>query len=148
MNFLKIVIFTIYLKISGYKIVRDVIDSFLSAKIENTLSASNRKSALNLERNIESIDTRITADLDVGITIIFEQLTALIFGAVSSALFLAIGIPFLIVTFIIIGVMVFFNRSIIYVRREARSKFNSFIKKFIVHRKAYKAYQKDDYIVN
>ena len=117
MNLLKIIVFTVYLKISAYKLVWQVIESFLYSKIENTLSASNRKNALNLERNIESLDTRITADLDVGITIIFEQLTALIFGAVSSALFLSIGIPFFIITLAIIIVMVNFNRGIIYLRR-------------------------------
>ena len=71
MNFLKVFIFTIYLRLSGYRIVKKVIQTFLTSKIEDTLAASNRKSALNLERNIEGIDTRITADLDVGLTIIF-----------------------------------------------------------------------------
>lgn len=48
MNLLKIIVFTIYLKSSAYQIVKKVIQSFLEAKIENTLSASNRKNALNL----------------------------------------------------------------------------------------------------
>ena len=84
--------------------------------------------------------------MDVGITIIFEQLTALIFGVVSSVLFLAIGLPFFIITIIIIITMVVFNRKILFLRRINRSRYNSFIKKLIQHRKDFMNFGKDEVI--
>ena len=145
MNTVKIIFFTLYLKISGYKIVKKVFNSFLFSKIENTLGMSHRKSALDLERSIEHIDTRITPDMDVGVTIIFEQLTAMIFGIISSLLFLAIGLPFFVITIVIIVVMVIYSRKLLFVRRLARSRYASFVKKIISHRKSYMNFQRNEH---
>lgn len=81
-------------------------------------------------------------------TLIYEHLAAIIFGAVSSTLFLVIGIPFLIITFIIIIIMVVYNRKILAIRRRARSKFNSFLKKLIIYRNTYIKLNKINYIVD
>lgn len=146
MNLVKVVFFSQYIRLSGYRIVKNVIKSFLLSKIESTLDMSNRKSALDLERNIEQIDTRITPDMDVGVTIIFEQVAALVFGTISSVLFLAIGAPFFLVTIAIIVLMIKYNRKLLFVRRLARSRFNSFIKKLVIHRKDYMNFSRDEYI--
>jgi hypothetical protein len=146
MNFIKIIFFASYIRLSGYKIVKNVIKSFLLSKIENTLNISNRKSALDLERNIEQIDTRITTDMDIGVTIIFEQITALVFGSISSVLFLAVGGPFFVVTIVIIVLMVVYSRKLLFVRRLARSRFNSFIKKLVVHRKDFLNFNREEHI--
>ncbi len=143
---MKIFLLSLYLRFSAQKIVEKIGAFIQRSRIEKILTGSNRRNALNIERNIENIDTRITADLDVGMTIIFEQLTALIFGAVSSTLFLAIGIPFFIITLIIILIMITYNRKILTIRRQARSKFNSFIKKLIINRKIYIRLNKIRYV--
>ena len=48
MNLIKILFFANYIRLSGYKIVKNVVKSFLLSKVENTLNISNRKSALDL----------------------------------------------------------------------------------------------------
>ena len=83
--------------------------------------------------------------MDVGVTIIFEQLTAMIFGIISSVLFLAIGLPFFIITIVIIVVMVIYSRKLLFVRRLARSRYSSFVKKIISHRKSYMNFQRDEH---
>ena len=70
----------------------------------------------------------------------------MIFGIISSLLFLAVGIPFFIITTIIIVVMVKFDRKLIFIRRLARSRYNSFIKKLILHRQDYLTFGKDQHI--
>ena len=70
-NLIKIFLLSLYLRFSAQKIVEKIGDFIQRSRIEKILNGSNRRNALNIERNIENIDTRITADLDVGITIIF-----------------------------------------------------------------------------
>lgn len=84
--------------------------------------------------------------MDVGVTIIFEQVAALVFGTISSVLFLAIGGPFFVVTIVVIVMMIKYSRKLLFVRRLARSRFNSFIKKLVIHRKDYMNFDRDEYI--
>lgn len=70
----------------------------------------------------------------------------MIFGCISSVLFLAVGGPFFLVTIIIIVLMIVYSRKLLFVRRLARSRFNSFIKKLVLHRKDFLNFNREEHI--
>ncbi len=134
MNTIKIVILSVYLRTASYKIFKDLINRWMNSKSEPTVLNYHKKNGLDLERNLESIDIRTTTEIDIAFTIIFEHLDVIIFASVSSLLFLAIGLPFLVINLVIVFLMVHYSRQILDRNRQNRSKINEFIKKLIRQR--------------
>ncbi len=106
------------------------------------MSFSSR--SLDLEKNIEHIDTKLTSDIDLGITILFEQITAVLFGSISSALFLVIGIPFLILIFIGLYLMARINKMLFIARISHITNLNSFFFKLLNNKKDFAGFKVDD----
>ena len=134
MNTIKIVVLSVYLRTASYKIFKDLINRWMNSKSEPTVLNYHKKNALDLERNLESIDIRTTTEIDIAFTIIFEHLDVIIFASVSSLLFLAVGLPFLVINLVIVFLLVHYSRQIFDGNRQNRSKINEFIKKLIRQR--------------
>ena len=134
MNTIKIVVLSVYLRTASYKIFKDLINRWMNSKSEPTVLNYHKKNGLDLERNLESIDIRTTTEIDIAFTIIFEHLDVIIFASVSSLLFLAVGLPFLVINLVIVFLLVHYSRQIFDGNRQNRSKINEFIKKLIRQR--------------
>lgn len=134
MNTIKIVVLSVYLRTASYKIFKDIINRWMNSKSEPTVLNYHKKNGLDLERNLESIDIRTTTEIDIAFTIIFEHLDVIIFASVSSLLFLAVGLPFLVINLVIVFLLVHYSRQIFDGNRQNRSKINEFIKKLIRQR--------------
>ena len=100
--------------------------------------------ALDFERNIEHIDTKLTSDIDLGFTIIFEQMAAVLFGIISSVLFLSIGLPFL--AFILVGLylMARIDRLLFVNRLPHLKDLNAFYFKLLYHRVDFMGFKKEE----
>jgi len=61
-------------------------------------------------------------------------LSIIVFASISSLLFLAVAIPFLLINTLVIITMICYSRKIFNARRPSRSKLNEFIKKIIKNR--------------
>lgn len=141
---MKVVVLSLFIRYAAFNIFKKMMKKFMDTNLEGALSLSLNNRTLDFERNIEHLDTKFTSDVDLGLTILFEQLTAVLFGVISSALFLVIGLPFLLIIFVSLYLMGRIDRLLFMNRLSHITRLNAFYFKLLYHRVDFMGFKKEE----